>query len=353
MEEIQNKVKNRYVGIDILRVFAIFSVVAVHFWSLNTPFLQTDFDGSLSMFLQGMGHFFFQLAVPLFLMITGYLNGSKKTYSLSYVKGLGRVLKAYLFFSILTFFFRRYYLHESLSVMDGVRYLLDFSLIRYGWYVEMWIGLYLLTPFLNMGYDALQSKCQKRYLLLVLFVLSPLAVFFNRYGFVLLPKFWMNLYPIFFYVIGRYIREYQPCVSKTVLVLCAFVPCLINPIFSEVFVRNRPILQIAGNSQSFFCCVQTIAFFLLIYKIDVKNVILTRGLRKFALLSLDMYLVCYMVDQMVYPWFLNIHFDTQQHFGWYFFVIVPAVFLISAFVSQLKCCLFRLFRLLHTFAVKL
>ena len=52
-------VGGRFIGIDIVRTMAIFSVIAGHFWVLNTPYRKVDFDGSLSMFVQGMGYFFF------------------------------------------------------------------------------------------------------------------------------------------------------------------------------------------------------------------------------------------------------------------------------------------------------
>lgn len=67
----------RFLGIDIVRTIAIFSVIAGHFWVLNTPYRKVDFDGSFSMFVQGMGYFFFEIGVPLFLLMTGYLNYKK------------------------------------------------------------------------------------------------------------------------------------------------------------------------------------------------------------------------------------------------------------------------------------
>lgn len=139
----QTVVGGRFLGIDIVRTIAIFSVIAGHFWVLNTPYRKVNFDGSFSMFVQGMGYFFFGIGVPLFLLMTGYLNYKKVTFDKKYLKGILKVIYSYLFFSALTYLFRTYYLHENIGFIGGIKKTLDFSLISYAWYIEMWIGLYL------------------------------------------------------------------------------------------------------------------------------------------------------------------------------------------------------------------
>ena len=89
-------VGGRFIGIDIVRTIAIFSVIAGHFWVLNTPYCKVDFDGSFSMFVQGMGYFFFAIGVPLFLLMTGYLNYKKVTFNKKYLKGILKVIYSFL-----------------------------------------------------------------------------------------------------------------------------------------------------------------------------------------------------------------------------------------------------------------
>lgn len=40
---------------------------------------------------------------------------------------------------------------------------LDFTGSNYSWYIEMYIGLFLLAPFLNLAYGKLKSKSKSRY----------------------------------------------------------------------------------------------------------------------------------------------------------------------------------------------
>ena len=138
----QKSCQNRIIGLDLVRSCAILFVIAGHFFVLNTPFKNTDFGG-FSMFLQAMSIPLFMTGVPLFLLLTGYLNANK-TVSKRYYKGCIRVLASYFLFSLLTILFRKYYLQEDLTWAKWILKIFDFSAIPYAWYIEMWIGLFLL-----------------------------------------------------------------------------------------------------------------------------------------------------------------------------------------------------------------
>jgi len=337
-------VKPRIIGLDIIRVVAIFSVIAGHFFVLHTPFNQTVFGPEL--FFQGMVYLLFcALGVPLFIMMTGFLNAHKVECSWKYYRGGIRVIIAYLFFSIITLAFRTFLLDENLSWVNWGAKILRFNAIPYGWYIEMWIGLYLLTPFLNLMYKAIPTKRQKQILLVTLFVLTALPDLLNRYGFHLVPGFWQNIYPLTFFFIGSYIREYEPRLTgKNVWMAIAAIilVCAINPIFNMLFVKNHTMIQIAGGSNGVFGTIVAVLMFLLLYKVDIKNHATTAVLKRISLLSLDMYLCCWIFDKLFYPYFLDRYFVSQSQFGKYFFVIVPLVFLSSLVVAQLKEWLFAL-----------
>lgn len=314
-------------------------MIAGHFFVLNTPFRSTTFDG-ISMFIQALFNPLFQTGVPLFLLLTGYLN-SNKIVSKRYYKGCVRVLVAYLFFSIITILFRKYYLHEDLSWLKWILKIFDFSAIPYAWYIEMWIGLFLLTPFLNMMYKAIPSQRQKQILILTLYVMTALPDLFNRYGLHLVPGFWASCYPLTFFFAGSYIHEYRPRVDSWKLWLIMLLLCMINPVFNVLFVHNHTLIQIAGGPWGVFGTVVAIAFFLLFYQTDFRSPVLRKSLTKISLLSLDMYLCCYIFDALVYPYFMDRYFVNQSQFGIYFFIIVPILFAGSFVMAWAKDILFR------------
>lgn len=171
----------------------------------------------MEMFALGMGQTLFTTNVCLFMMLTGYLNINKKPCK-SYYKGGIRVLVSYLLFSVLTIAFRKYYLGEGLSWGQWLMKITDFSAIPYGWYIEMWIGLFLLTPFLNILWRGVDGKRNRLLLIATLFVMTALPDFTNRYGMYLSPGYWRTAaYPLLYFFLGCYVREYQPMVNRKLI----------------------------------------------------------------------------------------------------------------------------------------
>lgn len=344
-EEHKNRATQRILGLDIVRSLAIIFVICVHF-SLNTCFNDAMFAG-ISMWLQTIARTIFGIGVPLFIILTGYLN-INKTPTRKYYRGIWKVVIAYIVFSIVTIVFRKYYLHDDISLLRWGMKILDFSAIPYGWYIEMWIGLFLFTPFLNMLYKAIPIQKQKIAWIVILFSMTAIPELFNRYGLHLVPGFWQNCYPLLFFYIGCYMKEYQPRIKPIYCWVTILGCCLINPLFNALFIHNHSLIQITGDvSKGVFGTIIAIMFFLLVYHKDVQTPIIRKGFTKVSLLSLDIYLCCYIFDAIYYPWFKEHYFVNQSQFGIFIFVIVPLVFISSLVLSQIKEYLFSIFKVEH------
>lgn len=326
---------SRICGLDLIRVVAIFFVIAGHFFVLHTSLMSVPFN-DLCLFVQATLKDIFGVGVPLFIMLTGYLN-SNKTPTRKYYKGMSRVLVAYLVFSIITILFRKYYIGEDLTWLQWTMKILDYSAIPYAWYIEMWIGLALLTPFLNYMYKAIPSKDQKLLLLASLFVMTSLPDLFNRYGMYLVPAYFAKAaYPLLFYFAGTFIREYQPRIKHRQGWALVMSMSMVTPLFNiAVFRGNSDLVQIAGGPGGVFHSWIALAIFLMLYKKDVSNPPLKRWITHCSLVSLEMYLCCYMFDMLYYPWFKERFFETQSQFFPWFFVIVPLIFMSSYIVASI------------------
>ena len=250
------------------------------------------------------------------------------------------VVISYVFISICTILFKEFYFGEHLSPIKWVLRITDFSAIAYAWYIEMWIGLFLLTPFLNILWKNIESKRHKYILIGTLYLLCALPDFFNRYGVELVPGYWELIYPCAFYFIGAYIREYQPSVRPMFLGLFILACCLINPVFNALFVKNHSMIHLIGDGNGIIGMPLATAVFLLLYKIDIKAKWVCAILASISVVSLDMYLSSYMFDITYYPWFKEHFYINQGQFGLWFFVIVPAVFTSAYIFSMLKKYLF-------------
>lgn len=328
--EIKGGPSERICGLDLIRVVAIFFVIAVHFFSLNTPY-DTSLINGTSMVLQGMMKSISGASVPLFMMLTGYLNVNKAP-SKKYYKGMLRVLVAYLIFSIVTILFRNYYLGEDHSIMQWVLAILNYTAIPYAWYIEMWIGLALLAPFLNYLWRAIPTMREKLLLIAILFFLTACPNFISS----LFPKYFAQAcYPLMFYFMGSFIRQYQPKISVWLGLIIIIPISLINPIATILLYGGDSIpVQIAGAPGGAFRTWIAVAIFLMLYRRDISVKPIKRWVTHCSMVSLEMYLCCYMFDQLYYPWFKERFYESQAQFLPWFFVIVPLVFLSSYIVAS-------------------
>ncbi len=214
--------QNRDVSLDVIRTLAFLLVVSVHFF-LNSGFYDVPVYGK-GMYVLSVICSNCMICVPLFLLLSGYLMGNK-TVSRKYYSGIVKVLVIYLLASIFSLLYKEYYLGQDYSLKSGLLATLNYTGADYSWYIEMYIGLFLMIPFLNIIYNNLTSKKYKLILIGSLLILTGLPGVLNSFdlyteGFwsnpatavnyfnPLIPDWWENLYPFTYYFAGRYIREY-------------------------------------------------------------------------------------------------------------------------------------------------
>jgi len=329
----------RSVGLDIVRSLAIFFVIASHFF-LNSDFGKTDFAG-FEMFVFSIGQTLFMANVPLFLMLTGYLN-LNKVISRKYYGGWKKVVVSYLVISVITILVCKYYLGDSHTILQWLHKITDFSAISYAWYIEMWLGLFLIIPFLNITWHAIGSRRHHRILIAVVVLVTALPSFCNRYGLHVVPAFWVGTWPLMYFFIGAYIRTYKPVVDKKLLLLVAAMLCLINPIFNALFVSGRPMMHIAANTAGILLMPLPVIIFLLVYQVDVKSTIAKRIFKSISVLSLDIYLFSYIFDRLYYPLIGGYIGTAEPHFTLWFVLAVTAVFGSAWLCSWIKEAVFAI-----------
>ena len=211
--------RQRSVGPDVVRCMALFCVVAVHFF-LYTDFYDVIITG-YPMLLLVLIRSALMVSVPLFLILSGYLL-CKRMPTRDYYLRLLRILFVYVAASILYSLFRIFLVGDR-TLKDSLWGIFSFSTLDYSWYIEMYLGLFLLIPYLNILYQVLTQK-QKLGLIFSLALLSSLPAVLNIHRFdflpwwqqpsinttyqLLVPDWWYNLYPLAYYLIGCYLKEY-------------------------------------------------------------------------------------------------------------------------------------------------
>ena len=231
--------KNRNLSLDVIRCVALFCVISVHYFG-NSGFFYTQQVDGFPMFLLISLRNIFIICVPLFLLLSGYLMTNKQPSPAYYLK-LIYTLFIYAAASLCCFLYGCFFLNEPFSPFILVFGTTGFSNAPYAWYVEMYVGLFLMIPFLNVLYHGLHTKKEKQFLLFTFMLLTALPSVVNIYCFrvpgwwsepasseaykQLIPAWWENFYPVTYYFLGSYLREYPIKLkrSKHALLIAAVI----------------------------------------------------------------------------------------------------------------------------------
>ncbi len=295
----------RMVGLDIVRAIAVMFVVAVHFL-LNTKYYQMPLDGYGMIILTALRHLFLT-CVPLFLLLTGYLNTNKELNK-KYYKGIKKVLISFFFISIITIICRQYFLGEEKTLLRWIYELLTFTANPYSWYIELYIGLFLIIPFLNILYKSLETKNKKKLLIATLLILTTIPTIVNGIYLIKqtvwpIPDWWTNMWPITYYFIGSYIKEHQPKISFKKGLCYILLVLLIHTSVTWVLYGDKTFSRhYLGENWNILTLILSVLLFLTFYQKNIKSSNLKRIVSSISVVSLDIYLISYIIDLKIYKY---------------------------------------------------
>ena len=346
--------QKRLYGIDLIKTVAIIFVVSVHFF-LNSGYYGTVMSGGTMIVSTWFRHFFF-LCVPLFLISTGFLR-YKKTVTKKYYMSLITIAVSYLIAAIIVSVFK--YRLTDLP-FDGILYeilaILSFK-SGYFWYMEMFFGLALLIPFVNLSYNNIKEKIHKKILILILLVITgifslKLNITTENKTYYLFSDFWVFLYPFTYYIIGAYINEYRPKIKKSIGAVSLFLLLCFETAYTYFRCKDGYFnWGISQDNGGFFVASGAIILFLMLYDIEIKNRCLCKIITDISKKTLDIYMISYLSDLAVYGYFKGI---APDYFSMVKFapITVFLVFIISYIYASVKSVIFSTIIKIHSLKEK-
>lgn len=331
-----NSNPKRESGPDIIRTLAIVCVVCGHFFSVNTPYNQVSHAGG-AMLLQGcLKAFFCNLGVPFFLMLSGYFNCHKE-FSPQYYRNIKKVLIPYIVISVITWAV----LSADHSIIQLVLGTLGFHIIGYAWYVEMFIGLYLIAPFLNIVLQKVFTSDDKKMLwglFVVLVFMTSLPPLVDRGPYRLVPDYWMACFPVLLYATGAYIRHFQPVIKHRVwaIVAIGFIYLqypMMTFVANEMGIGGGNLTNLFGPYYAVPNYLAMTMLFVLLYKVEIKQKWIGKAVTAISLASYEMFLFSYLCDKFIYPYMMERFYTDQASFMVWFVPITLTVLIASYLLS--------------------
>ena len=361
------KLNTRNSAMDIIRIVAVFTVISVHFF-LHNGFYSQTVKGT-EMYIMVLMRTFFSVCVPLFIILTGYLMSSK-TLSKKYYSGIVKTLIVFVLATIVCMVFKTIKYGDPFTIKDFILNTLNFKGANYSWYIEMYIGLFLIIPFLNLAYNNLKDKKQKQILVLTMIGITILPTALNIFNFenaarwldpkssdnfsALIPDWWIGFYPITYYFKGCYLKEYGLKLKTRTLFFGLLLTILLFGSFN--FYRSYDTTFKSGVYVYWYgfepYVLSTILFALLSrlktekYKPSVKF-----ALWKLSDLALGIYLLSYVFDVIVYEK-LNKAVPVMLDRLPYYFVTVPIVFVCAAISSAILNFLAKYIQIIFASLIK-
>ncbi len=205
-------------GLDLIRVVGVLFVVSVHQFLYNGFYYQTQ--TGFWMWTADIFRWLFFCCNGIFMMLTGYLK-SQKPFEKGYYKGLVPILIGYFLCCVIIFPLQHLLLTEKLPFSEWMDKLIGFG--NYAWYVEMYLGLILFSPIINLGLGQIKDGKKLCTMAGILFILTALP---SLTPLNLAPDYWTSLYPVTYYVLGAVIRRCQPKVKPWQGIGAALAICM-------------------------------------------------------------------------------------------------------------------------------
>lgn len=299
------------------------------------------------------------VCVPLFIMLTGFLM-CQKELNKKYYKGIIKTLWTYLLAAVFVLLVQKYYFKyeidfDSIFDITGIH-------IWNSWYVEMYIGLFLLIPFLNLIWKGLDVKKKKQALIATLLILTSLPSILNVWDMgnlsfwikpssstdydLIFPDYWIGIWPLTYYFLGSYIREFKPQISLKkgiILLLGIFV------IFGSFnFYRNMGgVFEWAqyNDYYSIMTVINSVLIFIFCLQIKTEKIpyVIKKIILKISELSFGIYLVSSVFDKIIYAKLVAYVPHMIQRLEWYI-IVVPLIFICSLITAQLLHILLNAFK---------
>ncbi len=340
-QEISKPIRERDYSLDLIRIIATWSVISIHFL-MNTSFY-TEPTASDGMYAMTVLRTFMGICVPLFIVLTGYLM-RKKEFSKKYYGGIKKTLFIYLMACIVTLIFKHIKFGEEYDFKSVLLGILGFDAAYYSWYIEMYIGLFLIIPFLNLSYNGLKDKKQKLALVLTLMSMTILPTIINVYNFdipnwwdmpaqskeysAIIPDWWTAMYPLAYYFLGCYLSEFKPKMNKFLNILLLGTAGMIFAAYN--FYRSTGTVFVKGvwndwNSVQDYVLTLLVFIFLSGISFGKAPEFLKKILKSVSDLCLGIYLTSGIFDKLVYEKVIAENPNIPDRFS-YYFKTVPLVF---------------------------
>lgn len=286
------KEKKRNLGLDILRIISMIMILFLHYLGKGSLLGKTN----NSTFYYILYYFFEAISIIVvncYVLISGYfLVNSKFKW-----KKVLQLWRETIFYSISIYFFIVVVGLKEFEIKDAIKSALPIITKQY-WFVNVYLMMYILSPFLNKLINNLEKKEFQKLLLILIVGFSIVSILPSGYTLDASGGYSI-IWFVCLYLISAYIRLYgSPLKISTKKYFIIFILCAV---FITLEMLSADVLcEYIGRTSfaakflqynNIIVLIQSLALFLCLKDFDLKNIRLEKIVIFLAPLTFAVYLI--------------------------------------------------------------
>lgn len=330
MEKILAKKINS--NIELLRIFAFFFVCVIHVTCILIDTNGLLIDHSVSWYYSSFIRFIAAPAVPIFILISGYINSLNK-------KNYNKIPFKRLFIPVL-FYFPFLLINNIIptgkSIMESVLDILNCTGAFYHlWYIFTFIFIIIIFSFIDK--NVLKSDTiQFKYLIIMLMILGinhAFVVLFNIHSIMRVISFDF-LYLLLLYFLGYIIENSKISFKKVNLIILFLFNVILSYFIFLVINRtgNTVDIRFITDLYSFPNILNAILIFLFFKDLNIDS----KFINKLGSLTYGAYVI-----HIFFIWLLQTKFHYLSFVGKNFYFIYELLFILLVMICSLLIEYFR------------
>ncbi|MBR3277462.1 MAG: acyltransferase family protein [Lachnospiraceae bacterium] len=287
-------------SLDLVRAVAAFLVVAVHSF-LASGYYDLPLEAEWRTVILTALRWVCACCNCLFLLLTGSLCRKRDSFRKTVAALIPLFITFYAVIAIKVVLID-FAWKKSITALEVIRKIVSTEI---QWYLQMYAGIALLTPFLNPYWN--NSTMQRKILiLLVLLCLVTLGGITGNF----IPSYCMGIWPFVYYFIGAFLAEYRTEARKSWLVLLLLLLIGLETLYTITFANGNKfswsLFGGGGNGENHALplIASSMLLFILLKSIHLHNKWVIKTLRSVSSNAFGIYLFSvYITDGLVYPFF--------------------------------------------------
>lgn len=329
---------DRLIGLDILKVFAIFMIVLFHI-SRHGGFYDNT-SGVMKIFLNFVYAMFWP-SVNIFVYVSFYLIIKKNKVTLkNFIKLFFQIIFYNLIMCVILYLFKS----DNFSLKLIMKSFLP-VLYSYNWFAGIYLIAYMLAPLLLKIINNLNFK---EYSIVVAIILAcVLGKTFIGIDFLEISDGFNYIWFIILFFIVGYQVKFSYVISKKNCLIIYFLALLLSFIY---MLKTKA--QNVCEYTNILCLFQTISLFNLLYDIKIKNKFINKLILLLATSTFGIYL--FHDNDLSKPIIYYKIIKTQNYFAspnvlLYYFLTAVVIILVGLIIETIRKFLFKRFETLIKF----